>query len=106
MDSAASHIDGLVSALPTLDRPRLPHWGRELAGVLSRGGRLVVAGNGGSAAQAQHLTAELVGRFRGGRSARTVAPVTSCWCCRRRVAARTCSPQSPRHAAWAWSRGR
>jgi D-sedoheptulose 7-phosphate isomerase len=39
-------------------------WGVRLAGVLSRGGRLLAAGNGGSAAQAQHLTAELVGRYR------------------------------------------
>ena len=42
-------------------------WGRQLAGSLSRGGRLLAAGNGGSAAQAQHLTAELVGRFRADR---------------------------------------
>ncbi|MFR9721883.1 SIS domain-containing protein [Streptomyces sp. MS19] len=38
-------------------------WGRRLADVLSGGGRLLAAGNGGSAAQAQHLTAELVGRY-------------------------------------------
>lgn len=42
-------------------------WGSRLATVLSRGDRLLVAGNGGSAAQAQHLTAELVGRYRGER---------------------------------------
>jgi D-sedoheptulose 7-phosphate isomerase len=39
-------------------------WGVRLAGVLTAGGRLLAAGNGGSAAQAQHLTAELVGRYR------------------------------------------
>jgi D-sedoheptulose 7-phosphate isomerase len=39
-------------------------WGVRLAEVLSGGGRLMAAGNGGSAAQAQHLTAELVGRYR------------------------------------------
>lgn len=38
-------------------------WGEHLAGVLPSGGRLLVAGNGGSAAQAQHFTAELVGRY-------------------------------------------
>ena len=32
--------------------------------TLAAGGRLLAAGNGGSAAQAQHLTAELVGRYR------------------------------------------
>jgi len=35
-----------------------------MAAVLDRGGRVLVAGNGGSAAQAQHLTSELVGRYR------------------------------------------
>jgi D-sedoheptulose 7-phosphate isomerase len=39
-------------------------WGTRLADVLDGGGRLLAAGNGGSAAQAQHLTAELVGRYR------------------------------------------
>ena len=39
-------------------------WGVRLAEVLTGGGRLLAAGNGGSAAQAQHLTAELVGRYR------------------------------------------
>ena len=38
-------------------------WGRQLAAVLSAGGRLLAVGNGGSAAEAQHLTAEIVGRF-------------------------------------------
>jgi D-sedoheptulose 7-phosphate isomerase len=32
-------------------------WGTTLASVLDAGGRLLAAGNGGSAAQAQHLTA-------------------------------------------------
>jgi D-sedoheptulose 7-phosphate isomerase len=38
-------------------------WGRHLASVLPEGARLLAVGNGGSAAQAQHLTAELVGRY-------------------------------------------
>jgi D-sedoheptulose 7-phosphate isomerase len=42
-------------------------WGRALSGLLPSGVRLLVAGNGGSAAQAQHLTAELVGRYRADR---------------------------------------
>ena len=40
-----------------------PSWPAPLAG----GGRLLVAGNGGSAAEAQHLTAELVGKLRDDR---------------------------------------
>jgi D-beta-D-heptose 7-phosphate kinase / D-beta-D-heptose 1-phosphate adenosyltransferase len=43
---------------------RLEAWGRELAERLPAGARLITAGNGGSAAEAQHLAAELVGRYR------------------------------------------
>jgi type III pantothenate kinase len=46
---------------------RVTGWSQRLADCLTRGGRLLVAGNGGSAAEAQHLTAELVGRFDGDR---------------------------------------
>jgi D-sedoheptulose 7-phosphate isomerase len=52
---------GLESLEPEL--PRLEGWGGELRLRLERGGRLLVAGNGGSAALAQHLVGELVGRF-------------------------------------------
>lgn len=44
--------------------PRIAAWGSELARTLSAGGRLLACGNGGSAAEAQHLTGELVGRYR------------------------------------------
>ncbi|WP_158895389.1 D-sedoheptulose-7-phosphate isomerase [Amycolatopsis anabasis] len=47
------------AAAPTIDS-----WGRHLAEVLGSGGRLLACGNGGSAAEAQHLTGELVGKFR------------------------------------------
>ncbi|TDB84682.1 SIS domain-containing protein [Actinomadura sp. KC216] len=43
--------------------PTLEDWARRLARALDAGGRLLACGNGGSAAEAQHLTAELVGRF-------------------------------------------
>jgi D-sedoheptulose 7-phosphate isomerase len=46
---------------------RLAGWGEDLARRLACGARLLAAGNGGSAAEAQHLTAELVGRFDGER---------------------------------------
>jgi phosphoheptose isomerase len=60
------HLRALHQALTALERelPRLERWGDRLADVLLDGGRLLVAGNGGSAAEAQHLTAELVGRYR------------------------------------------
>ena len=44
--------------------PTLQAWAGQLAEVLNGGGRLLACGNGGSAAEAQHLTGELVGRFR------------------------------------------
>jgi D-sedoheptulose 7-phosphate isomerase len=63
------HLEQLAAPLATLydEAPRLERWGRHLASVLSGGGRLLAAGNGGSAAQAAHLTAELVGRYRDDR---------------------------------------
>jgi len=67
--SGADHVGALMRVLPTLDTELLDAWGRRLAGVLVGGGRLLCAGNGGSAAQAQHLTAELVGRYRDDRPA-------------------------------------
>ncbi|WP_372482475.1 D-glycero-beta-D-manno-heptose 1-phosphate adenylyltransferase [Streptomyces bambusae] len=51
-----------------LDTAALDRWGKALATALEAGGRLLVAGNGGSAAEAQHLTSELVGRFRAERA--------------------------------------
>ncbi len=62
VDSHTETVDALRERLPTLVR-----WGQELADRLMAGHRLLVAGNGGSAAEAQHLTAEIVGRFDGER---------------------------------------
>lgn len=64
-----AHLDSVLPALESLRTQsfRLAAWGEELARRLSRGARLLAAGNGGSAAEAQHLTAELVGRFDGER---------------------------------------
>jgi len=59
------HLSNLATALETLREHAalLARWGGELGELLPAGGRLLVAGNGGSAAEAQHLTAELVGRY-------------------------------------------
>ena len=59
------HIDNLIEALrsPETRLETARQWGRRLAVPLLAGNRLLVAGNGGSAAEAQHLTAELVGRY-------------------------------------------
>jgi phosphoheptose isomerase len=67
--SVHTHLRDLRAALDTfsLQVGVIQRWGSQLAATLSDGGRLLVAGNGGSAAEAQHLTAELVGRFDGER---------------------------------------
>jgi D-sedoheptulose 7-phosphate isomerase len=59
------HLAALTRALRLLepDVDRLWGWAQALADVLQRGDRLLAVGNGGSAAQAQHLTSELVGRY-------------------------------------------
>jgi len=63
------HVRHLTGALATSGTAvdTATRWGRELAGRLAGGARLFAAGNGGSAAQAAHLTAELVGRYRDDR---------------------------------------
>lgn len=72
-DDGHRHLNGLTQALAGLDVDRITLWGTELADRLSAGRTLLVAGNGGSAAEAQHLTAELVGRYK--RERRGVAAI-------------------------------
>lgn len=60
------HFADLVRAAAHV-RPsavQLEQWAQHLCDVFAAGGRLMACGNGGSAAEAQHLTAELVGRFK------------------------------------------
>jgi D-sedoheptulose 7-phosphate isomerase len=65
------HLTALTAALDPFRQAgaQLERWGRELAWTVGRGGRLLVAGNGGSSAEAQHLTGELVGKLRDDRPA-------------------------------------
>jgi D-sedoheptulose 7-phosphate isomerase len=67
--SLVTHLRQVREALGDLERQGglVERWAAELALHFRAGGRLLVAGNGGSAAQAQHLTAELVGRFEADR---------------------------------------
>ena len=69
LPTGGAHLDSLANGLGELRRElaRLERWADHLGAVLLGGGRLLAAGNGGSAAQAQHLTAELVGRYRNER---------------------------------------
>jgi phosphoheptose isomerase len=68
-DAVAAHLGTAAAVLEQLrgEAERLSRWSEALADCLLADGRLLAAGNGGSAAEAQHLTAELVGRFDGDR---------------------------------------
>ncbi|MGP3957780.1 D-sedoheptulose-7-phosphate isomerase [Nonomuraea sp. 3N208] len=72
-----THLEKLWNALEKVDAQAagVRTWGAKLAGVLTSGGRLLACGNGGSAAEAQHLTAELVGRFRDDRPPYAAIPL-------------------------------
>ncbi|MSU65822.1 MAG: SIS domain-containing protein [Opitutus sp.] len=49
-------------ALPAI-RPAIDRAGQMIVGTLQGGGKLLIAGNGGSAAEAAHFATELVGRY-------------------------------------------
>ena len=51
-----------LQALTTI-RPAIDHAGQMILATLKRGGKLLVGGNGGSAAEAAHFATELVGRY-------------------------------------------
>lgn len=52
----------LMTVLHDLE-PAVAQAGQQLAKVLTQGGKIMFCGNGGSAADSQHLAAELTGRF-------------------------------------------
>ncbi len=62
LDDHALEVEGGIRSL-RVQSEVVRSWGDRLATTLVSGGRLLAAGNGGSAAEAQHLTAELVGRW-------------------------------------------
>lgn len=55
-----------LSALAEV-RPAIDAAGGLVLGTLRGGGKLLICGNGGSAAEAAHFSTELLGRFRGAR---------------------------------------
>jgi D-sedoheptulose 7-phosphate isomerase len=69
--TAREHLDLLNTAMVDLSgrTELLERWSARMASVLAGGGRVLTAGNGGSAAHAQHLASELVGRYRRERRA-------------------------------------
>lgn len=74
------HIQDLSEGLRRFDRTAgdtLVEWGSQLAWTLTHGGKLITMGNGGSAAEAQHLATELVGRMCGERMALPAMALTA-----------------------------
>lgn len=65
-EPVSRHFDALAIAAreAASAAPVVEEWGRRLAVVFGGEGKLLACGNGGSAAEAQHLAGELLGRFR------------------------------------------
>ncbi|MBF4590177.1 MULTISPECIES: D-sedoheptulose-7-phosphate isomerase [unclassified Curtobacterium] len=73
-DSAQAVLDHITASVPVIaslvdHHDHIAAWADDIASRLVAGRRLLAAGNGGSAAEAQHLTSELTGRFDGDRPA-------------------------------------
>jgi len=66
-----------VSRVDDSHRDAVTALAADILAAWAKGGRLLVAGNGGSAADAQHIVAELVGRFRGDRPALAAVALTT-----------------------------
>ncbi len=75
-EAAADALAVLHEAVSAL-RPGIEAAADELARVLRAGGRILVCGNGGSAADAQHFAAELCGRYRRERRAYAAVALTT-----------------------------
>jgi len=61
LDQISEHID-CFQALKLME-PEILRAAKELTATLESGNKILICGNGGSAADAQHFAAELVGRF-------------------------------------------
>jgi glucokinase-like ROK family protein len=72
LEQLAASVGALDALVPAIDAI-----GARIAARILGGGRLIAFGNGGSAAEAQHLVAELVGRFRRERGALPAIALTA-----------------------------
>lgn len=61
LDQISEHIDSFLALKHRA--PEILHAARELTATIESGNKILICGNGGSAADAQHFAAELVGRF-------------------------------------------
>lgn len=77
ISSSRAHLMEVSAAVDALEAScdAVDSWGDDLADRLLGGARLLAVGNGGSAAEAEHLTAELVGRFESDRKPLSAIPL-------------------------------
>jgi D-sedoheptulose 7-phosphate isomerase len=78
--SAQQEIQGSIAVQAELAKggvKEIVQAGAAIVECLQAGGKLIVFGNGGSAADAQHLAAELVGRYRAERKALAAIALTT-----------------------------
>jgi len=73
---AGDELTGLLARFLEREGPALAALAEACAATLERGGKLLLFGHGGSAAQAQHLAAELVNRFERERQALAAIALT------------------------------
>jgi D-sedoheptulose 7-phosphate isomerase len=62
-DEIVAYINEGIQARSQIDSDLVYSIGMKIAERIKKGGKLVLFGNGGSAADSQHIAAELVGRF-------------------------------------------
>lgn len=75
MGKINSHIDAMLSLKS--EREAFTEASRVINDCLANGGKLVIFGNGGSAADSQHFAAEVIGRFRRDRRALPAVALTT-----------------------------
>lgn len=80
--STADFASSLATTIETLHklgeiRSEIDRAGEMILATLRRGGKLLICGNGGSAAEAAHFATELVGRYQTNRSSLPAIALTS-----------------------------
>ena len=61
LNTIQNSIDNISASLKLI--PQLEIAGKILVNALNRGNKILICGNGGSAADSQHMAAEIIGRF-------------------------------------------
>lgn len=78
LDLVAREVEESIETKKKLSQiyPEIEKAGLLLADTLEKGGKILFCGNGGSAADAQHIAAELVVRYKGGNERRALPAIT------------------------------